>query len=71
MNYTPNMNAEIIPFQSAAGFCLGMKFDDFICNVKYIHASDEFLANRYSIEKENISNMEIWRIKDETIPDFF
>lgn len=30
MNYIPNMNAEIIPFQSAAGFCLGMKFDDFM-----------------------------------------
>ncbi|MPW47588.1 hypothetical protein CPI40_06470 [Moraxella catarrhalis] len=69
MNYMPNMNAEIIPFQSAAGFCLGMKFDNFICNVKYIHASDDFICNKHSIE--NISNMEIWRIKDETISDFF
>ncbi|VEG13353.1 Uncharacterised protein [Moraxella cuniculi] len=69
MNYIPNMNAEIIPFQGAAGFCLGMEIDHFICNVKYIHASDDFIYNRYSVE--NISNMEIWRIKDEINPDFF
>lgn len=69
MNYVPNMNAEIIPFQSAAGFYLGMRFDDFICNTKHIRASDDFISNRYSVE--NISNMQIWRIKDETIPCFF
>lgn len=35
INLVPDMDAEVIPEKSAAGFDLGMLYDDFIKNVKY------------------------------------
>lgn len=48
MKYIPKLNAEIIPFHSSAGFELGMPFNDFIENIKYKKATDEFIFRWYS-----------------------
>lgn len=69
MNCIPNIYADIIPFYGAAGFSLGMKFDDFISKANHMQASDEFICNWW--DGSNDIHKEIWHIKDEIITDFF
>lgn len=69
MNDTPNIYADIIPFHSAVGFSLDMKFDDFISKASYKKASDEFICNWWDTSYG--AHEKIWHIKDKISTDFF
>lgn len=70
MKYIPKLDAEIIPFHSSAGFKLGMSFNDFIENVKYKKATDEFISRWYSNDPVK-STEGCWYIDDNYIQNIF